>query len=122
LAGFADVNLLDFKYGPGNCAQRISSAPDYWSICTENHLKAKKNGELLIRVLVLPNHLDCCTKPALNWIAVNLGDETRVNLMFQYRPEWHANTLPELNRRLTEKEHKKAMKIAQESGLKNFIK
>jgi len=122
LAGFADVYLLDFKYGPGNCAQRISSAPDYWSTCTENHAKAKKNGELITRVLVLPNHLDCCTKATLNWIAVNLGDETRVNLMFQYRPEWRANTLPELNRRLTEKERQKAIEIAQESGLKNFIK
>jgi putative pyruvate formate lyase activating enzyme len=122
LAGFADVYLLDFKYGPGNCAQRISSAPDYWSTCTENHSKAKKNGELIIRVLVLPNHLDCCTKATLNWIAENLGYETRVNLMFQYRPEWRASTLPELDRRLTEKERKKAIEIAQESGLTNFIK
>jgi len=122
LAGFADVYLLDFKYGPGNCAQRISGAPDYWSTCTENHVKAKKNGELITRVLVLPNHLDCCTRATLNWMAENLGVETRVNLMFQYRPNWHANTLPELNRRLTEKERKKAIEIAQESGLKNFIK
>jgi len=122
LAGFADVYLLDFKYGPGNCAQRISSAPDYWSTCTENHSKAKKNGDLIIRVLVLPNHLDCCTKATLNWIAENLGYETRVNLMFQYRPEWRASTLPELDRRLTEKERKKAIEIAQESGLTNFIK
>ena len=121
LAGFADVYLLDFKYGPGNCAQRISSAPDYWSTCTENHSKAKKNGELIIRVLVLPNHLDCCTKATLNWIAENLGYETRVNLMFQYRPEWRASTLQELNRRLTEKERKKAIEIAQESGLTNFV-
>lgn len=121
LAGFVDVYLLDFKYGPGNCAQKISDAPDYWSVCTENHMKAKKNGELIIRVLVLPNHLDCCTKPTLSWIAEHLGDETRVNLMFQYRPEWRAYLFPELNRRLTENERKKAVELVEESGLKNFI-
>lgn len=42
LAGFADVYLLDFKYGPGECAERISDAPNYWQVCTYNHLEAKK--------------------------------------------------------------------------------
>jgi putative pyruvate formate lyase activating enzyme len=121
LAGFADVYLLDFKYGPADCAERISDAPDYWTVCTYNHLEAKKHGELIIRVLVLPNHLECCTKPTLNWIAENLGTEIRVNLMFQYRPEWRAHEIPELNRRLTKHETKKALQLAKEAGLRNFV-
>jgi len=60
LAGFVDVYLLDFKYGPGECAARLSDAPGYWMVCKENHLNAMKNGELIIRVLVLPNHIGCC--------------------------------------------------------------
>jgi len=121
LAGFADVYLLDFKYGLGDCAERISEAPNYWKVCTQNHLTAKKYGELIIRVLVLPNHLECCTKPILNWIAENLGKETRVNVMFQYRPEWRAYEIPELRRRLTRDEMDKAIKLAKEAGLINFI-
>jgi putative pyruvate formate lyase activating enzyme len=121
LAGFADIYLLDFKYGPADCAERISDAPDYWKVCTYNHLEAKKYGELIIRVLVLPNHLECCTKPTLNWIAENLGTETRVNLMFQYRPEWRAHGIPELNRRLTKHETKKAVQLAKKAGLRNFM-
>jgi putative pyruvate formate lyase activating enzyme len=121
LAGFADVYLLDFKYGPGDCAERISDAPDYWRVCTDNHLEGKKYGELIIRVLVLPNHLECCTKPTLSWIAENLGAETRVNLMFQYRPEWRAHEIPELHRRLTEDERRRAVELAEKAGLKNFI-
>jgi putative pyruvate formate lyase activating enzyme len=66
LAGFADVYLLDFKYGPGKCADKISDAPNYWDICTANHLEAKKHGELIVSVLVLPGHLECCTQPILN--------------------------------------------------------
>jgi putative pyruvate formate lyase activating enzyme len=121
LAGFADVYLLDFKYGPGDCAQRISDAPDYWSVCARNHLEAKQHGELIIRVLVLPNHTECCTKPILNWIAGNLGEETRVNVMFQYRPEWRAHEIPELHRMLTKDEMERAVHFAEKAGLKNFI-
>lgn len=121
LAGFADIYLLDFKYGSNECAERISDAPNYWETCTRNHIKAKKYGELIIRVLVLPNHLECCTKPVLEWIAKNLGTETRVNLMFQYRPEWRAYEIPELRRRLTREEMDKALRFAKEAKLANFI-
>jgi putative pyruvate formate lyase activating enzyme len=121
LAGFVDVYLLDFKYGPGDCAERISDAPDYWEVCTRNHLEAKENGELIVRVLVLPGHLDCCVKPILKWIAANLGVETRVNLLFQYRPEWRAHEIPELRRRLTNDEMQKALQLAEKEGLTNIL-
>jgi putative pyruvate formate lyase activating enzyme len=121
LAGFADVYLLDFKYGPGECAKRISDAPDYWEVCTRNHLEAGKFGELIVRVLVLPSHLECCVRPIIDWIADNLGRETRVNVMFQYRPEWRAHEIPELCRRLTGDEMEKAVELAKEAGLRNSI-
>jgi putative pyruvate formate lyase activating enzyme len=121
LTGFVDIYLLDLKYGSGECAKRISDAPDYWKVCTRNHLNAKKYGELIIRVLVLPGHLACCTKPILEWIAQNLGPNTRTNVMFQYRPEWKAFEIPELKRRLTKEEVIKAVQLAEEAGLTNFI-
>ncbi|PVX27063.1 MAG: radical SAM protein [Candidatus Bathyarchaeum sp.] len=121
LAGFVDVYLLDFKYGPETCAEKISDAPNYWTACTQNHLYAKKYGELIIRVLVLPGHLECCTKPILNWISENLGSGVRVNLMFQYRPEWKSHQVSELRRSLTERERRRAIELAKEAGLTNFI-
>jgi putative pyruvate formate lyase activating enzyme len=121
LAGFVDVYLLDFKYGPKDCAEKLSDAPNYWIACTRTHLYAKKYGELIIRVLVLPGHLECCTKPVLKWISEHLGESVRVNLMFQYHPAWRANEAPELRRRLTEAERKRAIELAKEAGLTNFI-
>jgi len=121
LAGFADVYLLDFKYGPGDCSARISNAPRYWDVCTRNHMRAKRHGELIIRVLVLPGHLECCTKPIIEWITKNLGTDTRVNIMFQYRPEWRADEIPELGRRLTGEERKRAIELAREARLENYI-
>jgi putative pyruvate formate lyase activating enzyme len=121
LAGFIDVYLLDFKYGSNKCAERISDAPNYWEVCCRNHLCGKKFGELLIRVLVLPEHLECCTKPILDWIAKNLGTWVRTNVMFQYRPEWRAHEIPELQRRLTRNEIEEAIRSANKAGLTNFI-
>lgn len=121
LAGFIDIYLLDFKYGNNRCAEKISDAPRYWEVCTRNHLEASKYGELIIRVLVLPEHNRCCTYPILKWIAENLGPYTRVNVMFQYRPEYRAYEIKELRRRLTEEEIREAIEIAEKVGLKNFI-
>ncbi len=121
LAGFADVYLLDFKYGNNACAERISSAPNYVDVCQRNHLLAKKTGELIIRVLVLPGHVECCCKPILEWIGANLGCKTRINLMWQYRPEWRASEVPELRRRLDQKEKDRTIEIAENLGLKNYI-
>jgi putative pyruvate formate lyase activating enzyme len=122
LAGFIDLYLLDFKYGNDSCATEISGAPGYWEACTRNHLMANRYGELIIRVLVLPGHNECCTRPILEWIAGNLGPWTRVNLMFQYRPEWRAGERKELRRKLNRPEIEEALGIASEAGLKNLVR
>jgi putative pyruvate formate lyase activating enzyme len=83
---------------------------------------AHEHGELIIRVLVLPGHNDCCTRPILQWIHDNLGPWTRVNLMFQYRPEWRARERPELSRRLNSEEIEEAREIASEVGLMNLVR
>ncbi|MBN1682795.1 radical SAM protein [Candidatus Bathyarchaeota archaeon] len=121
LAGFIDVYLLDFKYGNNDCALKISGAENYFEVCKRNHLMAKEYGELLIRVLVLPGHNECCTRPILEWIVENLGEWTRVNLLFQYRPEWRASEINELKRRLNSNEIAEAIKIAKDVGLKNLV-
>lgn len=121
LAGFIDVYLLDFKYGNNDCAIEISDAPNYWEASTRNHLMAHQYGELIIRVLVLPGHNECCTRRILQWIKNNLGPATRVNLMFQYRPEWRAKERKELNRRLTRNEIEESKNIASDIGLTNLV-
>jgi putative pyruvate formate lyase activating enzyme len=119
LVGFADVYLNDFKYGNNDCGERISNAPRYWDVCTRNMLIAKEHGELLIRVLVLPGHVECCTRKIATWIAENLGSDVRTNLMFQYRPEFEYHRVPGLERRLTREEREKVKEIAREAGLTN---
>jgi putative pyruvate formate lyase activating enzyme len=120
LNGIVDVYLADFKYGNDACAERLSKVENYWKIITRNHLLGKEHAELLIRHLVLPNHVECCTKPVLEWIAENLGNEIRVNIMAQYRPEFEAYKIPEISRGVTGSEMERALAIARENGLTNL--
>ena len=41
---------------------------------------------MIIRHLVMPNHVECCTKPILKHVAETIGDEVLVNVMAQYYP------------------------------------
>ncbi|MBN1502812.1 radical SAM protein [Candidatus Woesearchaeota archaeon] len=116
-----DLYLLDFRYFDNKCATKLSSAPNYAEAAKRNHLIACRNGDLIIRVLVMPNHTDCCAKPILRWIKDNLGENTRVNILEQYHPAYRANKYPEINRRLTMKEYSDVVSYAKKIGLKNLV-
>lgn len=116
LDGTVDVYLTDFKYGNDKCASRLSNAPDYMRVVERNHLLARANSEMIIRHLVLPGHIDCCTRPVLTWISENLRD-VKVNVMSQYRPQYRAGHYPEIARPLSMMEYEKAIEIAGELRL-----
>lgn len=121
LDGFVDLYLSDFKYGPSNCAEYLSGIENYWEIVTRNHMMAKKAGDMIIRHLVLPNHVECCSKPILKWISENLGNETVVNIMGQYRPVYRANECTEIKRYPHRGEMEEALNYAKSLGLINLI-
>jgi len=116
LNGVIDVYLTDFKYGNDLCASRLSNAPHYMRIVTRNHLLARDQCEMIIRHLVLPNHVQCCTRPVLEWIAENL-ENVKVNVMAQYRPEHKARRFEDIARGLRASEFEAAMDIAEGLGL-----
>ena len=87
LRNIVDVWLPDFKFGPGKCALDISRTPWYWETVTSNIKLVHEWGEnMVIRHLIMPNHIECCTKPVLEWIAKNMP-EVPVNIMDQYHPD-----------------------------------
>ncbi len=120
LFGTQDVYLTDFKYGNNECALRYSKVPNYFEVVARNHKLAFADAELIIRHLVLPEGLECCTRPVLKWILDNLGAMVRTNVMEQYRPEAKAYKYPEISSRLTGDEFRRALEIAREVGLQNL--
>ena len=82
-----DVWLPDFKFGPGRCAIALARTPRYWETVTAYLRRIHDWGEdFTIRHLVMPNHVECCTYPVLDWVA-EVMPEAQVNIMDQYRPE-----------------------------------
>jgi putative pyruvate formate lyase activating enzyme len=87
LRSLMDAWLPDFKFGPGKCALDLSRTPWYWETITKNlKLIHEWEEDFIIRHLVMPNHVECCTKPVLEWIARNMP-EVPINIMDQYYPD-----------------------------------
>ena len=82
-----DVWLPDFKFGAGRCAITLARTPRYWEAVTHNLKLIHDWGEdLTIRHLVMPEHVECCTYPVLDWVAEHMP-EAPVNIMDQYHPD-----------------------------------
>ena len=121
LIDLIDIWLPDFKYGNNECARRYSLVDRYFDIVSRNHKVIHDRGEeMIIRHLVLPGHLECCTKPVLRWIAENTP-RAIVNVMDQYRPEYKVlkepDKYPEIARRLHRSEIYEAYMEAERLGL-----
>jgi putative pyruvate formate lyase activating enzyme len=131
LDGIIDIYMPDFKYWSEESSAKYLKAKDYpraaRSAIKEMHrqvgpLEMDSNGlatrGVLIRHLVMPGGLGE-TRAILEWIASELGGDTYINLMGQYRPAGRvcAERYPELNRRPTSSEFQQAYDIAHRLGL-----
>ena len=131
LDGVVDIYMPDFKYWTTERSARYVKAADYpdaaRAAIAEMHrqagpLKIDANGlatrGVLIRHLVMPGALDE-TRAILEWIATELGTDSYINLMDQYRPAGRVcgERYPEINRGVTAAEFRKAHEIARELGL-----
>ena len=122
-----DVWLPDFKFGPGRCAMTPAKTPWYWDTVTRNiALIAQWGEDFSIRHLVMPNHVQCCTYPVLEWIGEHVPSAP-VNVMAQFRPDnfcdpasaKYRDKHAEIARRPTRMELSDSWRRARELGL-NF--
>lgn len=115
-----DIWLPDFKYGNDKCALRYSVAPRYVEVVSRNLKMICDRGEdIIIRHLVLPGHIECCTKPVLSWIAHNCP-RALVNIMDQYHPDYlvpRMRRYSEINRRVSRAEMEEAYRFADSLGI-----
>ncbi|MCE4604270.1 MAG: radical SAM protein [Aeropyrum sp.] len=121
LVDLIDIWLPDLKFGNDKCSMRLAAVPRYWEATTRNIRIAAEHGDMIVRHLVMPGHLECCTKPVLRWIAENLGDGVLVNVMDQYHPDnlvvRMPHKWPEIARRPSREEIEEAWRYASELGL-----
>ena len=133
LDGIVDIYLPDFKYWDSDMSAKYSSgAENYPEITGEAILEMHRQvgvahpakagimqRGLMIRHLVMPNNTGG-SENIMEWIAETLPKDTYVNIMAQYNPLYKAYDYPELSRRITREEYKKAVNRAKEMGLTNL--
>jgi len=131
LDGIVDIYMPDFKYSDPEMALRYSNAGDYPDVAKaairEMHRQVGdliiENGiakrGLLVRHLVLPEGI-AGTEGVVEFIAEEISKNTYVNIMDQYRPCFRAFDMPPMNRRITDKEYRDAIKMARDAGLKRI--
>jgi putative pyruvate formate lyase activating enzyme len=130
--GIVDIYMPDFKYWSRQPSKTYLKAADYPEAARAAILEMQRQvGPLvldesglarrgvLVRHLVMPGGLDE-TRAILEWIAAELGPETYVNLMAQYRPAGKVGggRFPEIDRRPTRTELAEARRLAQDLGLR----
>ncbi|MBZ5571824.1 MAG: radical SAM protein [Acidobacteriia bacterium] len=129
--GIVDIYMPDFKFWDPCQARRYAKAPDYpdtarraikemhrqvGPLVTDEHGIALRG--VLLRHLVMPGGV-AGTAEIMQWIVRELGADTYVNLMAQYHPACRVNETeyPEINRRITGREFRKALDEFYAAGL-----
>jgi putative pyruvate formate lyase activating enzyme len=116
LDGVVDVYLADFKFGNDACARRIGGVDRYVEVVTRNLTLAARQGDLIVRHLLLPGHFDCCYRPIVQWIRRYLP-AVKFSLRDGYLPYWQARHHEELSRPLSRFDAGRARDAAREAGL-----
>lgn len=116
LDGVVGVYLADFKFGNNDCARRIAGVDGYVETVTANLRQAFRQGDLLIRHLLLPGHVECCLRPVAKWIAQNLPS-AGFHLMTSYVPPWHNQCVGDLARMTDKGDVALAERTVRELGL-----
>jgi putative pyruvate formate lyase activating enzyme len=124
LEGIVDIYMPDAKFMDEKYSKEYCNAPDYpgvlKKVLKEMHrqvgdLKAGSRGiadkGLLIRHLVMPEGV-ASSEAVLRFIAEEISVHTYVNIMDQYRPEYHACEYVPINRRITHKEYLEVTQLA----------
>ncbi|MGQ0657497.1 MAG: radical SAM protein [Chromatiales bacterium] len=140
LEGIVDIYMPDFKFWHYESARRYAKAKDYperaREAIAEMHRQVgllrfgsdglAKRG-VLVRHLVMPGQTEEVAA-ICRWLAEELSEDTYINLMGQYRPEFQVGAkgrdgLPqydEINRQPTDGEMMRAHDVAREAGLWRF--
>ena len=134
MEGVVDIYMPDFKFWDSEAARHYAKARDYPQAARraikEMHrqvgpLVLDENGlalrGVLLRHLVMPGGV-AGSAEIMHWIARELGPDTYVNLMAQYRPAGKVNgkEYVQINRSVNVEEFQQALAAAQAAGLQRL--
>lgn len=129
LDGIFDIYMPDMKYGTDEMALKYSNAPEYTRYAKAAIIEMYKQvGDLeidadgvavrglMVRHLVLPEGA-ASTADVVRFLSREVSGNTYLNVMAQYRPEYRACGYPEIDRGITDREYREAVRMAADVGL-----
>lgn len=129
MEGLIDIYLPDFKYCSPLLAKKYSAAADYPQVAKaalaemvrqQPRIRKNRQGMLqkgvVVRHLLLPGHVSD-SKRVLAYLHQTYGDRIYLSIMSQYTP-FGLESLPELNRCVTEAEYDELVTFAQQLGIR----
>ena len=130
--GVVDVYMPDLKLSSSELTRRYLSKREYFDVARRNAKEMLRQvgglvlddeglarRGLIVRHLVMPGMLDE-TEAVLRFVAEELGPDTYVNLMGQYRPAGRSERYDEIHRRPYPEELARAFEIADSIGLRRL--
>jgi len=115
LDNIVDVYIADLHFGNETCARLIASVDRYLPVLEANLQWAAVAGALVVRHLLLPGHFECCTRPALEWMAHSFPG-VPTNLLANYLPP-ESRVMGGLGRSLQPEEVALARQLAGDLGM-----
>jgi putative pyruvate formate lyase activating enzyme len=88
LDGVVSVVVGDVHFGNDTCARRVGAVSPYLGAIGHALDRLAPRADLIVRLLVLPGHVDCCALPAVDWLAAR-GLPLRVRVLGNYTPPSH---------------------------------
>jgi putative pyruvate formate lyase activating enzyme len=130
--GVVDIYMPDLKLASNELSRRYVGKREYFEVASRNVLEMRRQvGDLvvdqqglarrglIVRHLVMPGTI-AETEAVLRFIAEQLGPDTYVNLMGQYRPAGRAERFAEINRLPYPDELASAFETADRLGLRRL--
>jgi putative pyruvate formate lyase activating enzyme len=130
MKGLVDIYLADLRYYDDSLGEKYSLCSNYFETATmaidemyrqvgscefdDNGLLTKG---LVVRVLILPGHIDD-SKKIIEYLYKTYGDDIFISIMNQYTPVNYCK-YSNLNRKVTEEEYDSVVDFALDLGVKN---
>ncbi len=131
LSGYVDIYMPDMKYFSDKYAVKYSAAPGYFDIAKaaidEMYRQVGKPAfgkdgimqrGVIVRHMMLPGLL-FDTKKIIDYLYNTYKDDIYISLMSQYTPMPNVKNMPELDRKISEKQYEAMVEYAAGIGVKN---
>jgi len=129
---YADIYLMDLKYGDNTMGETLSNVSDYWDRAREaialiretcGPLRKDPEGRavkgLMVRHLVLPGMLS--NPYAVLEFLAGLSLDIPVSIMAQYNPAFYEGEIPDMKRHVHEEEYAVVLERALDLGFTNIF-